>query len=133
MKRCTKMYENKYKNPEPLGSAELNNFLQLIAGLDESLELFAIGGTAMVLKNVKEATKDIDFLTTATKETIKNLFTLAGLKEKNNSKICNSWYFNDIRIDIFYEEFILGYPLPEDWKDISEYIKTIGKIRLYIL
>ena len=47
------MYENKYKNPAGANMAELEAFLQLIADLDEKIELFAIGGTAMILKNVK--------------------------------------------------------------------------------
>ncbi|MEA3514299.1 MAG: DUF6036 family nucleotidyltransferase [Nanoarchaeota archaeon] len=37
------------------------------------------------------------------------------------------------RIDIFYDEFIIGVPLPDDWKELSEQIRTIGKIKLYIL
>ena len=55
------MYENKYKNPINTKLEDLDTFLQLIADLDEEIELFAIGGTAMVLKNIKESTKDIDF------------------------------------------------------------------------
>jgi len=127
------MYENKYKNPKDTGNEELNRFLQLIADLDKKIELFAIGGTAMVLKNIKEATKDIDFLTTASYEDIKKWFNLAGLIEKSPSKICNIWYLGNIRIDIFYDSFILGTPLPDDWKEISDHIRDIGKLKLYIL
>lgn len=127
------MYENKYKNLKDTGNEELNRFLQLIADLNINIEFFAIGGTAMVLKNIKEATKDIDFLTTLTYKDIKKLFILAGLKEKSSSKLCNIWYLGNIRIDIFYESFILGTSLPEDWKQISEHIRDIGKLKLYIL
>lgn len=128
-----KMYEDKYKNPKWTNITDLENFLQLIADLNEELELFAMGGTAMVLKKIKESSKDIDFLTTAMPEKVKQLFILAGLEERNVSKLCNTWYLNDIRIDIFYNEFILGFSLPEDWKGLSEYIKTIGKLKLFIL
>jgi hypothetical protein len=127
------MYENNYKNPELTGLMDLENFLQLIADLDEELELFAIGGTAMVLKGIKESTKDIDFLTTAKYERIKYLFQLAGLKEESTSQLCNIWHLKDTRIDLFYSEFILGYPLPEDWKKLSEHRRTIGKVKLFIL
>lgn len=127
------MYDNIYKNPKDTSNKELEKFLQLIADLDIKIELFAIGGTAMVLKNIKEATKDIDFLTTSKYENIKKLFTLAGLKEKSPSKICNIWYLGNIRIDIFYDSFIIGTSLPDDWKEISEHIKDIGKLKLYIL
>ncbi len=127
------MYENKYKNPKITNLKDLENFLQLLADLDREIELFAIGGTALVLKNIKESTKDIDFLTTSDYEEIKKLFTLAGLKEKSSSKVCNIWHLENTRIDIFYDEFILGTPLPDDWKKLSEHIKNISKIRLYVL
>ena len=127
------MYENKYKNKDITNIEDLNSFLQLIADLNEEIEFFAIGGTAMVLKNIKETTKDIDFLTTANYKKIKKLFELAGLKEESNSKICNIWYLDNIRIDIFYDEFIMGTTLPEDSQELSEYIKSIGKLKLYIL
>ena len=127
------MYENKYKNIKDTNLQGLENFLQLLADLDLEIEFFALGGTAMILKNIKEATKDIDFLTTASYEKIKKLFTLAGLKEKNSSKLCNTWYLEDIRIDIFYDEFILGFSLPQDWKELSESLRAIGKIKLRIL
>ena len=127
------MYEDKYKNPHITNIEDLNNFLNLIADLNEPLELFAIGGTAMVLKNIKESTKDIDFLTTESYEEIKRLFSLAGLKEESSNKMCNTWRLDKTRIDIFYDGFIMGIPFPEDWKEKSEKIKEIGKIRIYIL
>lgn len=127
------MYENKYKNVKQTGIADLDNFLNLLADLNESLELFAIGGTAMVLKNIKEATKDIDFLTIESHEKIRRLFKLAGLKEESENKLCNIWRLGDIRIDIFYEGFIMGISFSNDWEKLSEKIKEIGKIKLYIL
>lgn len=127
------MYEDKYKNPHITNLEDLDNFLNLIADLNEPLELFAIGGTAMVLKNIKEATKDIDFLTTESYEKIRRLFSLAGLKEESSQKVCNIWRLDKTRIDIFYDGFIMGIPFPEDWKEKSEKIKEIGNINLYIL
>jgi len=171
------MYEDKYKNLHLTKSEDLNGFLNLIADLNEPLELFAIGGTAMVLKNIKESTKDIDFLTTEGYEKIKKtmghphlkvgvckapcflddpksetvrlrphskecgfrfmdikkLFSLAGLKEESSDKICNIWRLGKTRIDIFYGGFIMGISFPADWKRLSQKIKEIGKIKLYIL
>ncbi len=72
-------------------------------------------------------------MTTLNYNAISRLFKLAGLKEKSNSKLCNIWFLGNIRIDIFYDEFILGISLPDDWKDISYHIKNIGKLKLYIL
>ncbi len=133
MKRCMNMYEDKYKNKNTTAIEDLDNLLNLLADLDEPIELFAIGGTAMVLKKIKEATKDIDFLTIEKYEKIKKLFRVAGLKEESPNKICNIWRLNDIRIDIFYDGFIMGIPFPKDWIELSEKIKEIGKIKLYIL
>ncbi|MEK6885596.1 MAG: nucleotidyltransferase [Nanoarchaeota archaeon] len=127
------MYEDNYKNPHLTKSPDLDGFLNLIADLNQPLELFAIGGTAMVLKGIKEATKDIDFLTTEKQEKIRKLFNLAGLKEESSDNVCNIWRLGDTRIDIFYEGFIMGIPFPEDWKEKSEKIKEMGKIKLYIL
>ena len=73
------MYENNYKNPPLTGLKDLENFLQLLADLNEELELFAMGGTAMVLRGIKESTRDIDFLTTANYKKINELFRLAGI------------------------------------------------------
>ncbi len=128
------MYENNYKNKTATIKGELESFLQLIADFNVEITLFAIGGTAMVLKNIKESTKDIDLLTTNPYGEIKKLFTIAELKEKSDSKVCNIWYLNErIRIDMFYNSNLLGFALPKDWKELSEHIKTIGKLHIYVL
>ena len=102
------MYENKPKNPFNTKIDELELFIQLIADLDEDIELFAMGGTAMVMKNIKEVTKDIDFLTTSDYTNINKLFKLAGLKEESNSRLCNIWRMNKTRIDIILNCFLLS-------------------------
>jgi len=127
------MYENGYKNIKLTGMNDLDSFLNLLSDLNEPLELFVIGGTAMVLEGIKEATKDIDFLTTENYDEIKRIFSLAGLKEESSNKVCNIWRLNDIRIDIFYESFILGVPFPDDWKNLSKKIREVGKIKIYLL
>lgn len=45
---------------------------------------------------------------------------------------CNIWRMGKTRIDIFYGD-IMGIPLPDDWKELSEHILDKGKLRLYIL
>lgn len=128
------MYENIYKNPADAKLNDLENFLQLIADLNIDIELFAIGGTAMVIKNIKESTKDIDFLTTTNYKILSKLLKLAGLREASKSKQPGIWYLNDkIRIDIFFDEFIMGITLPDDWKKLSEHIRDIGNLKLYVL
>ena len=53
MKKHMKMYEIN-KNLVNTGLKDLESFLQLIADLDKEIELFAMGGTAMVLKNTRK-------------------------------------------------------------------------------
>jgi hypothetical protein len=93
-----------------------------LADLKEPLELFAIGGTAMVLNGIKDSTKDIDFLTIEKQEKIRKLFKLAGLKEESPDRICNIWRLAKTRVDIFYDGFILGIPFPDDWRELSKKI-----------
>lgn len=127
------MYENIPRNTEAAASRDLELFLNLLADVDEELELFALGGTAMVLKGIKESTKDIDFLTAEPYSKIKKLFILAGLKEESPSKLCNIWRLQNIRVDVFYDGFIFGVPFPDDWKELSEKLRDIGKVRLFVL
>ena len=117
------MYEDNYKNPVSTASKELERFLQLIA--DEALDLYAMGGTAMVLKGIKESTRDIDFLSDADYSTIKKIFKSAGLDEKSSSQLCNIWMLGKVRIDVFYHSYILGTELPPNLKEKSELISTI--------
>ncbi len=133
MKRCMNMYEDKYKNIGMAAGRDLSKFLNLLADLNEELELFALGGTAMVLKGIKESTRDIDFITTEPYSKIKRLFGLAGLKEEQAEKVCNIWRLDKVRIDIFYDGFILGVPFPDDWKQLSEKLQDIGKVRIFVL
>ena len=132
MKRCINMYDNTYKNQAETGSEELEALLQLLADLDRPITLYAIGGTAMVLQRIKEATKDIDFLTTLDPKQISELFSLAGLIEKSKGHP-NIWYLDDIRIDVFYGNMIMGVELSDDWKEQSIPVRSIGKVRLSIL
>ena len=111
MKKCTKMYE---KNINLSKEPELLAFLELLADLNTEIELFAMGGTAMVLAGIKEATKDVDFLTTTEYHEMRDLLAKAGLKEKSKSMVCDIWMLNNLRIDIFYNAFIIGVDLPED-------------------
>lgn len=127
------MYEDKYKNIGMAAGRDLSKFLNLLADLNEELELFALGGTAMVLKGIKESTRDIDFITTEPYSKIKRLFGLAGLKEEQAEKVCNIWRLDKVRIDIFYDGFILGVPFPDDWKQLSEKLQDIGKVRIFVL
>lgn len=125
---------NNYKNEENTDINDLDAILLILADADKEIKLYAIGGTAMVLGNLKETTKDIDFLTNTPHNEIQEILSKAGFIEKQASQVCNIWYYkNKIRLDFFYSGFILGITLPNDWEKISTHVKNIGKIKLYIL
>ncbi len=125
--------EDTYKNPATVAQKELESFLQLIADLEEPIELFAMGGTAMVLKGVKESTRDIDFMTSLPQEKMRQLLNLAGLKEEEPSRARNIWRLSGTRIDLFYGGYVINIQLAEGWRVRSELIREIGPIKLYVL
>lgn len=129
MNKCTKMYENNYKNQILSKYPEIRTFLETLANTD--IKLYAMGGTAMVLANIKESTKDIDFMITSKKK-IQKILQNAGfdLVQEGNLTI---WKWNNIRIDLFEDGFILGTHLLDDWEEKSEKIFEIGKAKIHIL
>jgi len=129
------MEENKYKNINESNIEELESFTRLVGTLDKKLELYAIGGTAMVLAGYKPSTRDLDFLTSAKQSEIKKIFDAIGLDEIEDCAMCNKWRFNNKRLDIFYMEtgMIMGFPLTNNWKKKSKLIRKSGKIKIFIL
>ena len=129
------MKDNKYKNTGESKITELNSLINLLVSLNERIELYAMGGTAMVLAGQKPSTRDIDFMTTLKQKEVRELFNRAGLEETDNSQLCNKWDFNTRRLDIFYEteDMILGFPLSENWKEKSIEIEKKGKVKIFIL
>jgi hypothetical protein len=129
------MKEDKYKNQDLSSIEELDLLISLLASLDMNIELFALGGTAMVLAGHKPSTRDIDFLTSLKQVEIKEIFTRASLEEIDSIPLCNKWKFNDKRLDIFYSEceMIMGFPLTDNWKEKSKLINQTRKARIYIL
>ncbi|HLD54980.1 MAG TPA: DUF6036 family nucleotidyltransferase [Candidatus Nanoarchaeia archaeon] len=127
--------ENKYKNILESGEKQLEILLNLLADTNQQIDIYAVGGTAMVLAGHKSSTRDIDFFTTNSYQEIKNLFEKIALKEIDSTKACNKWKFMDTRLDIFYSdnEQILGFPLHEKWKENSTHLRKIRKVNLYIL
>lgn len=127
----TYTYGNKNKIITDL--TDLNSLLALLASTEKKLTFYAMGGTAMCLYGIKPATKDIDFMTDNTYEEINEAFTKAGLKEISKGTLVNIWYLNDIRVDIFYDGYIIGIPLNDDWKEKSTFVKKQINLTLSIL
>jgi len=89
--------------------------------LKNTITIVAIGGTAMTLLGIKEATKDIDF-------------NIPSDNDYNEfERVINEIGFN-IKIDYFKENMILTEALPKDYlKNAIKYEHNFNKIKLYIL
>ncbi len=129
------MAQNRYKNDRKSGKEDLNSFIRILSDFNEEIDIYAMGGTAMVLAGHKPATRDIDFLTTKPHGEMRELLGKIGLKEISSDKICNKWIFSERRLDIFYSDSdqIMGFPLHSEWETNSELIKEIGLVKIYIL
>lgn len=131
------MKEDKYKNIIESEIESLNSLTTLLASLNKKIDLYALGGTAMVLAGHKPATRDIDFLTTLSIKEVRELFELAGLTEHLGGfdAICHKWDFKGIRVDIFYgaSYMIMGFPLSNSWKESSKLIDKKKNLSIFIL
>jgi len=89
--------------------------------LKNKITIVAIGGTAMTLLGIKEATKDIDF-------------NIPSDNDYNEfERVINEIGFN-IKIDYFKKNMILTEALPRDYLKISiKYEHNFNNIALYIL
>lgn len=127
------MYKNNFKNTKETDHTDLRKILTIFADSQKKIKLYAIGGTAMVIKGLKEVTKDIDFITTNDQEEIKSILKKSGFKE-NRTGMVNVWFDdNNLRLDIFYGPYIIGVDLEKDWQELSEFIEKLNQVELYVL
>jgi hypothetical protein len=98
------MNEDKFKNNGLTDIEDLDRFINVLANIEKKVNLYALGGTAMILENIKAVTRDIDFITDTNYQEMRKYLTLAGYEEKQQSEICNIWNFDNIRVDFFMME-----------------------------
>src|SRR3989339_889765 len=91
--------ENKYKNILESGEKQLEILLNLLADTNQQIDIYAVGGTAMVLAGHKSSRRDIDFFTTNSYQEIKNLFEKIALKEIDSTKACNKCKLVYLKLD----------------------------------
>lgn len=126
------MKQNNYMNVTSTTKEDLQILLEALCEISPKLDLFAIGGTAMVLDGIKFVTKDIDFVTDSSENKIEKLFQSAGLKKEKNFRY--RWTTpNNIKIDIFCDGTIQGTPLSDDFKELSKRLDSFKKITLWRL
>lgn len=93
------MKENNYKNNIRTNIGDLDRFLNILARSKKKIDFYAMGGTAMVLENIKESTKDIDFMVDYGYGKMRIILDESGFKEKSDNQMVNVWYYDDIRLD----------------------------------
>jgi len=99
---------------EPL----LSLIKEIDAHLERKIDLYAVGGTAMTLLDLKASTKDIDF----------------NLKPSDYKEFKNALAktIHGYRIDIYSDGLIFTQQLPQDYEDKAIPIKSnFNKINLY--
>jgi len=86
--------------------------------LQNKIDLYAVGGTAMTLLNLKASTKDIDFNVDS--------------KDAKEFKTALAKTIHGYRIDLYFDGMIFTQQLPTDYTDKAIPIKEkFNKINLY--
>ena len=94
--------------------------------------MYALGGTALTILNIKNSTLDVDINIATDKEykDIIRLFEQIGFEKIGLIR----WITQDgLAFDIFKESYILGTGLLPDCLKRSKYIRTFNNIELYTL
>lgn len=97
--------------------------------LGRKLEIFLIGGVAMVMKNLKPSTKDIDVI--IRKKDSKTLFdtlTKLGFKKQNDS-----FEKNGMKIDVFTERVLKGFYLSKRMVERASPFFLGKKLKVFVL
>ncbi len=99
---------------------------------EHRIDIFAVGGTALTLLDMKDSTRDVDFNIDSREgyEEIKKLF-----KNMDFNPIEENKWMTDIgfRIDLFEQGYIFCTQLLEDYQKKSKKIKDFGNIRLFAI
>ena len=121
-------------NEIELDVRELYDLLgQIETKLDNPINLYALGVTALTILNIKNSTRDVDFNIETKKHYQIFIRTLEdlGFESKNNNI---RWVSQEgIAFDLFYGSNILGTDLLPDCLSKSRFIKKIGKVSIYTL
>lgn len=120
-------------NPQEQHAQELFELLEsLTPYIEERIQLYALGGTALTLLGIKPSTLDIDINIHSEKQYkyLCQIFQKIGFKRIGTIR----WQTQEgIAFDLFHSSNILGTQLLADCLEQATLIKTIGNISLYTL
>lgn len=114
-------------------ATELFTLLESLATfVEEKVQMYALGGTALTILGLKQSTLDIDINIDSSKQYqyICELFKRIGFKKIGGIR----WLTQEgLAFDLFYGSDILGTALRPDCLELSKFIKSFGNIDLYTL
>ncbi|MBU1198924.1 MAG: nucleotidyltransferase [Nanoarchaeota archaeon] len=119
-------------NEREINAEELFEFMESISKfIEKEIKMYALGGTALTILNIKKSTKDIDvnIESNTEYEYICKIFSNLGF-ERNGIR----WITQEgLAFDMFHGSNIMGTELLPDCIDKSKFIKSFGNIKIYTL
>ena len=115
-------------------------FKELDGSLKNSIEIYTIGGTALLHKGMKAATKDIDIIVSTKKEFLELQLALKEIgfegqlpgKEYSHMNLSQIFQKGDFRIDLFEKEVCGKFSLTEEMKTRSENVIDLNKVKVFL-
>ena len=120
-------------NNEEINQEQLFALLTSISKfIDIKIRIYALGGTALTILNIKKSTLDIDINIQSEKEYnyLINIFESIGFEKLGGLK----WSSQEgLVFDVFHSGYIFGTDLLQDYTEKSTHIKSFNKIDLLTL
>ena len=121
------------QNRDKINAKRLFDLLESISKfVDRKTRMYALGGTALTILNIKNSTLDIDINIDTDKEYeyVKEIFGQVGFEKISSIR----WITREgLIFDVFHGSNILGTDLLSDCLKKSKFIKAFGNIELYTL
>lgn len=119
-------------NEKEINAEELFELIGSISKfIEKEIKMYALGGTALTILNIKKSTRDVDINIESNSEYkyICKIFDDLGF-EKSGIR----WISQEgLAFDMFYGSNIIGTELLPDCIDKSKFIKSFGNIKLFTL
>ena len=121
------------QNAKEVNAEELFELLRSISKfIEKKVRMYALGGTALTILNIKASTRDIDVNIDAREEYeyICRIFEDMGFEKTGTYR----WITQEgLAFDLFWGSNILGTSLLPDCLEKAKYIDSFGNIELYTL
>lgn len=115
-------------------------FKELDKSMKNIIEIFTIGGAALLRRGMKAATKDIDIIVSTKKEFIELQTALKNIgfqgqipgKEYTHMNLSQIFQRGDFRIDLFEKEVCGKFSLTEEMKVRAEKVINLDHVKVYL-